>query len=774
MLDSRVQTPAPLRRDIEQASAVEDGQTVHTLKDPVTGSYMRLREPERWLVAQFDGVRGTESIAEEFNRRFEAELKAEDVVGFADRLDQLLLLETGRSEAEINRLATESRRQRSLINRILYVKVSAFRPGRFLERLTALYRPLHRVAGFGVMILILVVGLWQLAQYSEVFGLSMEGLLTFSSIPALILALFLLVGVHEFAHAVVCRYYGGQVREMGFLLMYFLPCFYCDVSDAWMFPSKRRRLAVTLAGPVFQMLLLSLSVLVWRVTVEASFISHLARVTAIISWLTLLFNFNPLIKLDGYYLLSDWLEIPNLRAKALGYFGSWSRRYLLGWPEEMPETTARQRRIFFWYGLGALTYTILLVGTMYYLAVMFVYRAAGAPGMVLLAGLTLVIIRKPLARMAGGVITYMSLLTRLRERPLRLALYSLLLVGLVIVLFFIPFPHRVSGEITVRPVSEFSLTLTPGGVLESTIRHGGARPEKKSSFLQLTTTEMAVLTVRPVVANDQVVAAGDTIAVVVSNQTTQEIAEQEAELRRLEGQIALLRAPKKKEEIDEANARVVAARADLEQKRRDYDRTVELVGRGLLSKDRQEAAQAALDIAKADYANRKSYLDLLKSPPRPEEETVILREIEKQQARLEFLRQQAAAQKITTPIAGQVSLSARADTVLAIAGTQSLEVLVPVTDFDIDLVKPNQTVRLKVRAFPDRVFDGLVVGVPQRTELTGSGHSYPVPVVVENDTQTLRHGMSGYAKVDVGRITAAGWLFRKLISTLRVEFWSWW
>src|SRR5439155_438453 len=106
---------------------------------------------------------------------------------------------------------------------------------------------------------------------------------------------------------------------MGFLLIYFQPAFYCNVSDAWLIAEKSKRLWVTISGPYLEIFLWALAVIIWRVTEPGTWPSAVALVVVATSALRLFINLNPLIKLDGYYLLSDALGIHNLRARAFGY-----------------------------------------------------------------------------------------------------------------------------------------------------------------------------------------------------------------------------------------------------------------------------------------------------------------------------------------------------------------------------------------------------------------------------------------------------------------------
>ncbi|MEW6050147.1 MAG: site-2 protease family protein [Candidatus Zixiibacteriota bacterium] len=763
-----------LRSDLVTAESTEGSERVYTLKDPVTGNYIRLRAPEHWLAQHLDGTATADMLAAAFAAKFELEIGATDIEQFVGQLRSLFLIEDGRSEQELMRAARAAQRHHSLAARLLYIKLKAFRPGRLLDVLTTMYKPFHRPGWILVESLIILTGLGLLLANVAEFTVNLSSLWSVASVATLLVAFFLLVTLHEFAHAVICRYHGGQVQEMGILIMYFTPCFYSDVSDAWLFPRKSQRLAVTWAGPYFQFLLLAVSVILWRLTVPGLFVNELARVTAIVCWVTFLFNFNPLIKLDGYYLLSDYLEVPNLRRKAFAYLGNFFQRVVLGWPIEPVSVTHRERRIYSLYATLALAYSTFLVVYFVWVLGRFAYEQWGGRGILLLIAALAVIMRQPLADTGKGMLQHFKYMRALVHKPIRLSIYVLLLIVMLVGLFVPWFPHRVSGEVEVEPLSQFTLSLTNLGLLESTLRLGGETPDRKSSFLKMMSMDLAALNVQPIVRDGQVIKAGDTLVVVRSNESVQALAAAEKELQRLEGELALLRAPKKKEQIAEATAAVNAAKATFDQSERDFKRIDGLYAKGLEAKDKLESARSAMDVAKADLNQKRSSLALLKSPPRKEEEDVLQRDIEKQRATLDYFKGQADAQTVTTPISGVAGANRRADTVLTVCYNQQVEMLVPVSDFDIKLVAKGQTARIKVRPYPSRVFAGIVVRVPTFTAPFKDRAYFPVSVVVDNQENLLSQGMTGYAKIEVGETSIANWAFRKLLSALRVEFWSWW
>jgi len=109
------------------------------------------------------------------------------------------------------------------------------------------------------------------------------------------------------------------VPEMGFMLMIFIPAFYCDVSDAWKL-SKNKKLFVTFAGGFYELVVGAFAVIIWNFADPYLWLSDLAYLVMVSSVFTIGINFNPLLRLDGYYLLSDWLEMPNLRSESIKYF----------------------------------------------------------------------------------------------------------------------------------------------------------------------------------------------------------------------------------------------------------------------------------------------------------------------------------------------------------------------------------------------------------------------------------------------------------------------
>ena len=160
----------------------------------------------------------------------------------------------------------------------------------------------------------------------------LSALTDWRNLPWLLLAIGVAKTLHEVGHALVCKHFGGEVRELGIMLLVFAPCLYCDVTDAWRFRSRWQRIAVSSAGVVVELCLAAAATIVWWYAQPGVVQLVALNIMVICTLNTLLINGNPLLRYDGYYIFSDFMEVPNLWQRlreALRYF--WAE-WLLGQP----------------------------------------------------------------------------------------------------------------------------------------------------------------------------------------------------------------------------------------------------------------------------------------------------------------------------------------------------------------------------------------------------------------------------------------------------------
>jgi multidrug resistance efflux pump len=428
--------PLPARRPELVLRAV-GGPGNYVAKEPCSGAYFQLGEEEHFLLQQLDGRHSADAVSAAFAQRFGQPLSPAELDEFVEMARSRGFLEDGArtflSAASVDsspgpgngqvaptfggRCGQECPRSGSVQQRpepaagsgpvptlrqrqsVLYWRKRLFDPDRLFSRLAPklwfFWTPGFAAFSAGC---IAVASLVFWLNRHEVAA-SIAHALNLNTALLAWLAMIVVTTFHESAHGLTCKRYGGEVHEIGFLLIYLQPAFYCNVSDAWLIPEKSKRLWVTFAGAWFELFIWALATFVWRVTDTDVWLNHLALVVMAASGIATLFNFNPLIKLDGYYLLSDYLEIPNLRRRAFLYLGDCVRRLRGSAPLFLPEPSPREKRIYLRYGLLAWTYSTLLLGvTLVYLAERLTGRYQ-AWGLVLFVGLVGLMFQAPLRRL---------------------------------------------------------------------------------------------------------------------------------------------------------------------------------------------------------------------------------------------------------------------------------------------------------------------------------------------------------------------------------------
>src|SRR5947207_9056498 len=345
-----------LRSDLLISRQGTADKPIFVIKDPASGRFFRFGETEHFIAQQLDGATSPETVRERVAERFGISLPPEVLDQFVVRLRTLGLVTDRPPEADFQPHAP-----RRIGGDVFYIRFKAFDPDRFFSRLVNriqfLFTPAFVVTSAALIVFALGLTALNWAEMSQ----ELVGLINFESLLLLWVTVLLVVTLHEFAHGLTCKHFGGHVHEVGFLLIYFQPAFYCNVSDAWLFPEKSKRLWVTFAGAYFEMFLWALSTVIWRLTDFDTTLNHLALVVTATSAVKSLFNLNPLIKLDGYYVLSDYLEIPNLRRRAFQYLGAFAKSPVGVAPAWLRQVPARERRIYLVYGLlaGSYSYWIL-------------------------------------------------------------------------------------------------------------------------------------------------------------------------------------------------------------------------------------------------------------------------------------------------------------------------------------------------------------------------------------------------------------------------------
>jgi putative peptide zinc metalloprotease protein len=319
--------------------------------------HFRVGEVEGRLLELLDGTQSLRQIHARLVSEFpDGELAPETVIAFAAQLEELGLLE-GSALPPRRRLTTSG---------LMNLQVPLGNPERFFRMVVDRCPFLFTRAFWAAASLLVVAALWVgTGSWSE---LRQDGF-HFHSLPGLLLvwgSLSVITVIHEMGHGLTCTYFGAPATRWGLLLIYLvLPCAYCDVSAAWTLPKKSQRLAVGAAGLGFQWVAGAAALLLWRVVEPGTVVARSLATMAETCGLASLLNLWPFLRLDGYYLLSDLLEVPNLRPRAVARVKARLREFLLGSPARPegsgPAASAREERILTYYGAGVLLWSIVMI-----------------------------------------------------------------------------------------------------------------------------------------------------------------------------------------------------------------------------------------------------------------------------------------------------------------------------------------------------------------------------------------------------------------------------
>ncbi len=742
-----------IKTDLQSQSESVEGVVYYTIKEPNSGKFIRLREPEHFLLTSLDGSRTPAEAAEFFVKTFNRTISADAVMQFAQKMAELGFLE-----------GTEGirRRRRS----VLFIPLKAFDPKRSLDWLYPKTRWLLSTPMLWVLAVVVVVGLAVFFANIEQFPFQLTAIFHAADIVTIILCIFFVTIVHEYAHALVCRHYGGNVREMGFLLLYFQPCFYCNVSDAYLFPERRQRLLVTLAGIAAQLILWGGFAILWRITVEGYFLNRVFYLIAAVCFATTVFNFNPAIKLDGYYLLADYLRIPNLRQKAFDYIWTRIRVRLFGCIPTGIVPSAREAKVYWRYGLLAIAYSLFLIIFILYRGGQFLIGKWEGVGFLLFLILSLTIFKALLVKWWQALASVWRERNKVWMKPKRIAIDIAIVVLIVLASILIRVGQTTGGTARLQAAESYVVKRVGPSLLEGRYFRGGVEDMETSQIFQLTASDYAVTQIQPRFSIGDTVRVGDTILTINSASSAGLLAEAVSELKGAEADRRLLLSDPKAEEVATKRADIKQAEAVYEAARKEFNRVKELHSKQLISDDDYDRSVSQFQIASSAWDSRKSELKLLKSAPKAAEVERLDAEIEKLQAHTDYLRDQLAASTIISPFTGAMIGGADSRDLLQLARTESLMVEIDLRESDLDLLSPGAGVELRVSAFPGTRHLGKVLKFKLSPQLKAVA-------IVANPNHILLPEMTGYAKIDCGRISLAGWLGRKLSRFFRLELWSW-
>ena len=354
-----------LRSDLVISPQKYRGTTSYVIKDPVALRYYRLGAYELQVAGLLDGQRTLVEVTELLQEQVrDRTVDQQTVLRIVTHFAQMSFLRlSGESAHRLFSLLAASRQKQKKLQRLMgvagalvYCKFSLFDPDLLLlkleKRVRWLWSRATTIGLAGLVILAVTLLLFNMDRIGK-----MPDFLTLHNLVWLWMTLIGVKVVHEFGHALMCKHYGGEVHDLGAMFIILTPFLFCDATDSWMFHNKWHKIAVNLAGILVELILAALAVLVWVVT-PAGLINQLAfNAMVVCSVSTVVFNANPLMKFDGYYVLADLLEIPNLRDRARQQVTGFLTQLVTGRPAaEMTEMTLTRKIVFGLYSVASYLY----------------------------------------------------------------------------------------------------------------------------------------------------------------------------------------------------------------------------------------------------------------------------------------------------------------------------------------------------------------------------------------------------------------------------------
>ena len=850
--------PPQIAHDVEIVEQRDGDRLAFIVGSAAAGRFILLGEIESRVLRLLAGTLTPAQVCQEFKRLFNATLTLPTLQKFLGRLDVAGILAGERAS-----IASSSN---LMPGPQFYVRWKLFNPDRLLEKMVSRLRWIWTKEFVIVTLLLMSLALFfSMSRPAEVTSYALYTLR--EHYLAVFVAGILIGFSHEFAHGLTCKAFGGRVTEVGVLMIYYLlPALYCNVSGAYLIPKRSRRLWVIFAGIYWQMLVGALFLIGWFLIQPYTLTSDLAFIFFLGAVVDLAFNGNPLIKLDGYYFLSQLLRLPNLMERSRAYWrGLLKRVFLGGMGGAARRGGGREQAIYAVFGLTSFAYTVGLRALIVFYVGSYLADEFNVTGLAAGSVLGGFYMRSPLWKLAsatrrGAGRLFAKLLSLTKEVVMRGAIEK-------------ESDGAESGCAKVNPwrrrVVWAGLALAVAGVLcmpwNASVGGYGALLTMPNGEVVVRAPENATLVELHAEPGDLVV-VGSLIGRMSNLELEDQIVQAEtervravAEYERLLGELRVrqevtvhagLRLSGRQHEFDEINseqeqinwrlaagstriirpvslanrfettpaypASIAVLQADIDrievglrEVNAQAGRSRELFGHGVVSRSELEASRArtasqSLELAGARdrlaaalIEHRRKYtassieLQQAGSDLRAERMQAGVLDGQSQAAgelihvldsRLALLRRRQLQFDLVTTGGGTIygeelprmvrRYFSKGEEICRVADTRQLLARIQLPEREIGDVRVSNRVRLRVRAFPGRVFHGVVSKIGNESERDEHNQTtYRVELEIENEEGLLRPGMTAFARIDFGRQMIVQILVHKVKQLLRPETW---
>jgi putative peptide zinc metalloprotease protein len=469
-----------MRPDLSARRQRYHGDSYWVVKEPVGLNYFRFHEEEFAILQMLDGHTSLEEIKERFEGEYTPQkITYQDLQQFIGMLHRsgLVISEAAGQGRQLRKRGEQKRRREWLgkLSNVFAIRFRGIDPEWLLTRWLGYTRWLFRPTFVTCWLMLVLSALALVFVQFEVFRSRLPTFHQFFGPHNWIylgVAMAVIKVLHEFGHGLSCKHFGGECHEMGLMFLVFTPCLYCNVSDSWMLPNKWHRVIIGAAGMYIESILAATATFLWWFS-EPGLLNHIClSIMFICSVSTIVFNGNPLLRYDGYYMLMDMLEIPNLRQKSTEVLKRFMVDLCLGIEQPDNPFLPQKHRFFF----GAFTIAAVLYRWLVVFSIVFFLNRVFEPyGLKIIGQLIgalgfFGLVVQPLWQL--GKFFYMPGRMHKVKRP-RLIASVCAAVALVAAIIFLPLPFSVKCTLEVQPKDAAAVYAdVPGRLDEIHVKEG--------------------------------------------------------------------------------------------------------------------------------------------------------------------------------------------------------------------------------------------------------------------------------------------------------------
>lgn len=471
--------------DLLPGPTLADGQPSHTLHDPVRNQFFQLDWPT-FEILRYWHLDDPALIVEVVRQTTTLDLQVDDVLAVAGFLHDNQLLQPGQGKSkEFAALLKRHKGSRAqwLLHNYLFFRIPLIHPDRWLGPLAAKLDWIFSKEFGALTLLAMALGMLGVYREWDEFTTTLVDTLSWAGLASYGVALVGVKVLHELGHAITAKRYGCRVPTMGIAFLVMWPMAYTDTNEVWKLTSKQQRMRVAAAGVLTELTVAVWATVAW-IILPLGMPKSMAFMLATTTWISsITINASPFMRFDGYYWLSDWLEMPNLHARAFA-LARWDlRERLFGWGDEIPEVLpAARTKLLIIFAYATWLYRLVIFLGIAALVYAFFIKAVGI--LLFLVEILWFVLLPP----AREILVWRKRWPELRNNPV--AQRHGAIVILVLAILALPWPSRVASLGILRPGEQWIIYAPQRAQLQSIYFADGAEVPQGAAVMQLRSAEL--------------------------------------------------------------------------------------------------------------------------------------------------------------------------------------------------------------------------------------------------------------------------------------------